>query len=274
MFHSRLGCSSISFRHQELATALATMRGLGFEEIDLGALPGVCDHVPYELDAAAVSAVAATVKASGLRVRSVNGDIGDLNAVLDDNGRAARRRHLDALLTLAADTGAKALVLPCGALNHGPVRSEREDLDLIAAQLIGAGQRAAEFGVELWTESLHFLRFCWNLERAGLLADRLAGSGVGIVMDFSHIVAAGEDVQAYLDRHRGRISHVHLRDAVPGNINLSIGNGDADFAGGLKRLAADGYTGHFSLELETRDVIHDERPAAAAKAASFITDLL
>lgn len=274
MFHSRLGCSSISFRHQELATALATMRGLGFEEIDLGALPGVCDHVPYELDAAAVASVSQTVNASGLRVRSVNGDIGDLNAVLDGGGQAARQRHLDALLTLTANTGAKALVLPCGALDHGPVRSEREDLDLIAAQLIGAGQRAAEFGVELWTESLHFLRFCWNLERASLLADRLAGTGVGIVMDFSHIVAAGEDVQAYLDRHHGRISHVHLRDAVPGNINLSIGNGDADFAGGLKRLAADGYTGHFSLELETRDVTHEERPAAAAKAASFITDLL
>lgn len=274
MFHSRLGCSSISFRHQELPAALATMRGLGFEEIDLGALPGVCDHVPYELDGDAVAAVASTVNASGLRVRSVNGDIGDLNAVLDVGAQEARQRHLDALLTLAADTGAKALVLPCGALAHEPVRSEREDLDLIAAQLIGAGQRAAEFGVELWTESLHFLRFCWNLERAGGLADRLAGSGVGIVMDFSHIVAAGEDPLDYLHRHRGRIRHVHLRDAVPGNINLSIGNGSADFAGGLKRLAADGYTGHFSLELETRDVTHDERPAAAAKAASFITDLI
>lgn len=274
MFHSRLGCSSISFRHQDLDTALGTMKGLGFEEIDLGALPGVCDHVPYELDGAAVAAVSQEVVASGVRVRSVNGDIGDLNGVLDADGQDARRRHLDALLTLTANIGAKALVLPCGALDHNPVRSVEADLDLIAAQLAAAGRRAAEFGVELWTESLHFLRFCWNLERAGLLADRLAGSGVGIVMDFSHITAAGEDVQAYLDRHPGRISHVHLRDAVPGNINLSIGNGEADFAGGLKRLAADGYTGHFSLELETRDVTHDERPAAAAKAASFITDLI
>ena len=274
MFHSRLGCSSISFRHQDLGTALGTMEGLGFDEIDLGALPGVCDHVPYELDEAAVAAVSQEVIASGVRVRSVNGDIGDLNAVLDTGGKAARRRHLDALLTLTANIGAKALVLPCGALDHNPVRTVQEDLDLIAAELVAAGRRAAGFGVELWTESLHFLRFCWNLERAGLLADRLAGSGVGIVMDFSHITAAGEDVQAYLDRHRGRISHVHLRDAVAGNINLSIGNGDADFAGGLTRLAADGYTGHFSLELETRDVTNDERPAAAAKAASFITDLI
>jgi sugar phosphate isomerase/epimerase len=274
MFHSRLGCSSISFRHQELAPALRTMKDLGFEEIDLGALPGVCDHVPYSLDAEAVTTVAAEVSASGLRVRSVNGDIGDLNAVLDADAQSARTRHLDALLALAADTGARALVLPCGALDHTPVRSLEEDLDTIAGQLVNASERAAGFGVELWTESLHFLRFCWNLERAGLLADRLAGSGVGIVMDFSHITAAGEDVHAYLDRHQGRISHVHLRDAVPGNINLSIGNGAADFAGGLKRLAAEGYAGHFSLELETRDVTHGERPAAAAKAASFITDLI
>ena len=57
MFHSRLGCSSISFRHEDLPTALRTIAGLGFTEIDLGALPGVCDHVPYELDADAVSAV-------------------------------------------------------------------------------------------------------------------------------------------------------------------------------------------------------------------------
>ncbi|RKO21143.1 sugar phosphate isomerase/epimerase [Pseudarthrobacter phenanthrenivorans] len=274
MFHSRLGCSSISFRHQELGTALRTIKDLGFDEIDLGALPGVCDHVPYNLDGQAVAGVSKDMSASGLRVRSVNGDIGDLNALLDAEGRAARQRHLDSLLSLAATTGAKALVLPCGALDHKPVQSVDQDLDLIAAQLIGAAQRAGEFGVELWTESLHFLRFCWNLERAGQLADRLAGFDVGIVMDFSHIVAAGEDPLDYLERHNGRIAHVHLRDAVPGNINLSIGNGDADFAAGLKRLSADGYRGHFSLELETRDVTHDERPAAAAKAASFITDLI
>ncbi|WP_258804256.1 sugar phosphate isomerase/epimerase family protein [Pseudarthrobacter sp. NS4] len=275
MFNPRLGCSSISFRHQDLGTALQTIAGLGFEEIDLGALPGVCNHVPYELDMAAVAAVSAEVNASGLRVRSVNGDIGDLNAVLGTEETAARGRHLDALLALTANIGAQALVLPCGALSHAPVRNLGQDLDTVVEQLQRARQRAADFGVELWTESLHFLRLCWNLERAELLAQRLEGSGVGIVMDFSHIVAAGEDPREYLARHRGRIAHVHLRDAVPGNINLSIGNGHADFAAGLRQLSADGYTGHFSLELETRDVVtNDERPAAAAKAASFISDLI
>lgn len=280
MFHHRLGCSSISFRHQELPAALHTMDSLGFEEIDLGALPGVCDHVPYVLDGAAVEAVAAVVQESGLRVRSVNGDIGDLNAVLDAGGREARERHLEMLLTLTARTAAKALVLPCGAIGHEPLKSLEEDIDAVAAQLIHAAGRAAEHGVELWTESLHYFRLCWNTERAQLLADHLAGSGVGIVMDFSHIVASGGDPVDFAERFGNRISHVHLRDALPGtenqpgNINLSIGNGRADFTAGLAALRNAGYSGHFSLELETRDVTHQERPAAAAKAASFISDLI
>ena len=280
MFHQRLGCSSISFRHQDLDTALHTLRGLGFEEIDLGALPGVCDHVPYTLDAEAVETVAAVVNNSGLRVRSVNGDIGDLNETPDAAAHVAREKHLEMLLALAAKTGAKALVLPCGAIDHDPIRSLEEDVDRVAAQLIHAAGRAAEFGIELWTESLHYYRLCWNTERAQLLADRLAGSDVGLVMDFSHIVASGGDPVDFVERFAPRIRHVHLRDAEPatdnepGNINLSIGNGKADFAAGLSALRDAGYTGHFSLELETRDVTHDERPAAAAKAASFITDLI
>ena len=44
-------------------------------------------------------------------------------------------------------------------------------------------------------------------------------------------------------------------------------------AGAIEALAAAGYRGHFALELETRDVTHDERPAAATKAAELISEL-
>ena len=49
----RVICSTITLRHLPLDQALATINKLGFTEIDLGALPGVCDHVPYELTPAA-----------------------------------------------------------------------------------------------------------------------------------------------------------------------------------------------------------------------------
>ncbi|MBX8688263.1 TIM barrel protein [Mycobacterium sp. 20091114027_K0903767] len=272
-FHTRLGCSTISFRHQPLPQALHTIAGLGFTEIDLGALPGVCDHVPFVLDEDAVREVAATVATSGIRVRSINGDIGDLNVPVDTNGRAARSRHLAMLVELTAATGADALVLPCGALDNEPVASLDEDLATVASELAAAAQVASARSVEVWTESLHFFRLCFDIDRAQLLADRL-DENVGIVMDFSHIVASGGDPVDFVDRFGPRIRHVHIRDAAPGNINLSVGNGDVDFATGLKNLADAGYAGHFSLELETRDVTHDERPAAAVAAGNVISSLI
>ncbi|NGP04911.1 sugar phosphate isomerase/epimerase [Rhodococcus sp. 14C212] len=273
MVHDRLGCSSISFRHLALSDALSTIAELGFAEIDLGALPGVCDHVPFGLDAAGVEQVTKEVAASGLHVRSVNGDIGDLNLPLTPAQRDERRRHLDRLLTLTAGVGARALVLPCGALDHTPVRSLDEDLDAVAAQLEWAAAAARTFGVALWTESLHVYRLCCDTARAAQLTARLSPE-IGIVMDFSHIIASGGDPVGFVGLFGHRITHVHLRDAVPGNINLGIGNGTADFAAGIDALTAFGYAGHFSLELETRDITDAERPAGTAQAARLISPLI
>ena len=272
-FHSRLGCSTISFRRQPLHRALQTIARLGFAEIDLGALPGVCDHVPYVLDEAAVGDVSALVTDSGLRVRSINGDIGDLNARLSDEERAARGRHLDMLVALAAATGSRALVLPCGALTHQPLGSLDTDLDRIATELIWAATVAASQGVQLWTESLHYFRLCCDIDRAQALTNRIDDQ-VGIVMDFSHIVASGGNPVDFVDRFGPRIAHVHIRDAVPGNINLSVGNGAVDFGRGFKALANAGYRGHFALELETHDVTEGDRPAAAGAAGQLISELI
>jgi sugar phosphate isomerase/epimerase len=84
------------------------------------------------------------------------------------------------------------------------------------------------------------------------------------------VTAAAE----FVGRFGDHIAHVHIRDAVPGNINLSVGNGQVDFARGLKALADAGYAGHFTLEtleLETRDVTNDQRAAATARAAQLIS---
>lgn len=274
MVHSRLGCSTISFRHLPLDAALAWISQLHFREIDLGALPGVCDHVPVHLDPAAVATVTGIVNAHRPRVRSVNGDIGDLNRPLEPAARAARDHHLDMLLGLAAATGAQALVLPCGALDHQPVESLDADLDRVAAELLAAAERARDFGVQVWTESLHYHRLCHDIDRAQRLADRLATSPVRLVMDFSHIVASGADPRDFVRRFGPRIAHVHIRDAVPGNINVSVGRGVVDFAAGLKALADSGFSGHFSLELETRDITDDQRPAVTEDTADLISDLI
>ena len=213
---SRLGCSTISFRAWTLPGALAEISGQGFGEIDLGALPGVCDHVPTPLPPELVDVLADQILASGLAVRLINADVAGMN----DPGldAAAIQRRLRTLVDLAGAVGTSTIMLACGRQ-----------------------------GTELRTE----------LSRAIATVART-------------LTAAAE----FVGRFGDHIAHVHIRDAVPGNINLSVGNGQVDFARGLKALADAGYAGHFTLELETRDITNDQRPAATARAAQLISGLI
>ena len=61
-------------------------------------------------------------------------------------------------------------------------------------------------------------------------------------MDFSHVTASGGDTVQFATANADRIRHVHIRDARPGDIHISVGRGEADFAGGISALAAHGYT--------------------------------
>jgi sugar phosphate isomerase/epimerase len=270
----RVGCSTITFRHRSLTEALNLIRDLRFAEIDLGALPGVCDHVPAELDGAAIEHVVERVAASGLAVRSVNADVGDLNLPLDPGAQGARDRHILALIELAAKLGSRAVVLPCGRQSHAAIVDEDSDLDLVAAQLHRAADLVCQAGLELWVEALHSFRFCYNIRRAAALVERLDPARVGVVYDVSHVVAVAEAPREYLAALGGRVAHVHLRDAVPGDIHRSIGKGDVDFDDLTRAFAETKFRGHYALELETSDVAEHERPAATARAATYISELL
>lgn len=270
---ARVICSSITLRHLPLDQALTTIAALGFAEIDLGALPGVCDHVPYDLTEEAVQQVAFTVNASGLKVRSVNADVGDLNQPLNEGEQQSRASHVGRLIDLSTAIGATGLVLPNGALRHEPITDLPADLALVADQVTGIAERCATAGVQLWIEAPHFFRLCYDLIRAGELLTLLPAS-VGVICDVSHIVASGSTPRQFVDLAGSRISHVHLRDAEPGYIHHSIGNGQVDFADTIAALTEIGYAGAYSLELETRDVSDDDRPAAAWQAGRYISSLL
>ena len=108
---SRLGCSTISFRAW-LARALADIGGQGFGEIDLGALPGVCDHVPTPLPPEVVDVLADQILASGSAVRLINADVAGMNEPGLDAAEIPRR--LRTLVDLAGAAGTSTIMLACG----------------------------------------------------------------------------------------------------------------------------------------------------------------
>ncbi|GAA3362097.1 sugar phosphate isomerase/epimerase [Saccharopolyspora gregorii] len=265
-----LGCSTISFRRLPVGEALATIRELGFDGIDLGGLPGVCDHIPTPLTGP-VDDLVELVRGSGLRTWAINVDPGPLNDPrLDERDLLTAGRGL---VELAAELDA-AVIVPCGAQQREPFADERTDLDRIARGLRSLGDLAAEHGVRLLVEGLHHFRFCHTADRGAALLERVPAESAGFVFDVSHVVAGGFDEVAFAGDFAERIEHVHLRDAEPGDINLSIGRGRADFAGVVRALRKAGYGGRYVLELETHDVREQERPAAAAAAKDAITALL
>lgn len=269
-------------QHLALPEALDDIAALGFVEMDLGALPGVCDHVPFEFADSDIDRIADAIAASGLRVRSVNGDTGDLNAVAADP--TARRAHLDRLLRLTTRIGAEALVLPCGALDHEPLGALEDDIERVGEELAAAAELAESHGTEVWVESLHFLRLCWNAERAALLHSATPGS-VRAALDVAHIVAAGDEIPDVVRAWGDRTAHVHLRDAVRGDFSRAIGTADVDFDGAFRALADIGYQGGFTLELPALaysddatsskdEAFREARRVAIADAAAFVTPRL
>jgi sugar phosphate isomerase/epimerase len=269
---SRLGCSTISFRRWPLPGALAEIKAQGFAETDLGSLPGVCDHVPIPLPADRIDGLAEQILDSGVTVRLINADVADMDD--PDLDAAEMQRRLRTLVELAQAVGTSTIMLPCGRQGTEPRTELARDIATVARSLTAAADFVNAAGLNLLVEAPHSRRLCATVERSEMLYEALGESPVGAVLDFSHVVASGDDEVDAVRRFDGRIGHVHLRDAVLGDINLSIGRGKVNFPAAIDALTTSGYQGHYSLELETHDIKDAERPAEAGRAGRYITSLL
>ena len=79
-----------------LARGVSRYQRAGLRQIDLGALPGVCDHVPTPLPPELVDALADQILASGVAVRLINADVAGMNDPGLDAAEIQRRPfHLE-----------------------------------------------------------------------------------------------------------------------------------------------------------------------------------
>lgn len=267
---ARVGISTISFRHRPLDDALRIIAGLGATEVDLGAIPAVVDHVPVPFTGDPAGYVQ-TLRRHGLHGGAVNSDVGDLN----DPALTPERltEVASPLADLAAAVGG-TLIVPCGRASWEPFQDEETDLEVIAGNLRLLARICTARGVRLQVELLHHLRYVHSVERAQKVLDAVGEQTFGLLFDVSHIVASDDDPVAWLHRCASRVERVHLRDAVPGDLNLGIGRGRVDFAAVISTLETAGFTGTYILELETHDVAEEDREDDAARSRTEILRLL
>ena len=266
----RVGVSTITFRFRPLPEALDLIESLGAVEVDLGAIPAVTDHVPVPFTGDSADYIN-SLAAHGLRSGAVNSDVGDLN----DPELTAEQltATVEPLVDLAAMTGG-ALIVPCGAASWEAYVDEDADLARIADNLRLVSGLCRARGVRLLVEVLHHRRFVHTVAQAEKVLAALGPDVLGLLFDVSHVVASGEDAVAWATQRADRVERVHLRDAVPGNLNLGIGRGDVDFPGTISALEQGGFTGTYILELETHDVEEQDREADALRSRREIVEIL
>lgn len=238
----RVGMSVVLMR-DDLETATMTMRGLGFEAIEIH-----LDHLGTGVPG--VPIVERHAEAAGELVRRHGLRVGTLNAVADlsfdpfggSEAFDATVRALAGQLRLTAAMGSPRLLIYDGRVagaGEAPRAADTLTRCIERAQQLSGLADPPPISVECHP-------FTWALAHRRLpqLAQALAPVGAGICLDFCHFaVALGPDFMTEIDDEvLGAINHVHFADsdAASSELHFPPGLGVLDLDAIARTLAGRG----------------------------------
>jgi sugar phosphate isomerase/epimerase len=226
-----LGCTSLAFSRVPLEEALERVARLGFENVDLGAIEGWAHVEPSRLaaDRQEAARVARALNGSGLKAVALNAGVGSW----EDS--AAVLARTEALAELAELVGATVITLQ--APRSGIT------VEQAVAQLAPVCAVSARTGVCLTLET-HRGQITELPEDALAIAAR---TGLGLTLDPSHIIAGPAEGVGLMSL-AAQTRHLHVRDARPDSLEVSIGEGILPFGSLFEELAAAGRTASASIE--------------------------
>lgn len=233
-----------------LGTSIDTARGIeltrqiGFDTIDIFA-------DPLELNAKDRRLIRKTCVAAGLPVVSTVCcalGIADFNQPV----RAFHVNRAKAYLDLCYELEGKNLLLVLGEyIWQQEVIAPKDQWSWAVQHVHELTEYAAGLGLEIALEIEPFhLSLVNNAQLMRKFLDDVDHPAAKANIDISHLALAGEEA-GEIGKLAGRIAHVHLSDCngkVHGD--LPPGRGTVDFPPYLKALAAAGFSGTVSIELE------------------------
>jgi len=242
----RVGCSLLTFHEWALGEARDRVRAHGFSRVDLGVVPGHCDHVDLlALSDAKLEELSEAMATRGLAVSSVNLHPGDM-ASLDFE---AAERRIRAAIALCGQLGARVLTLPPGSAV--PEKDWDDAARRVAKRVVSFLGPAEQAGVKLTIEAPHAHTLAADVGQASRLFELVGDARIACTLDTSHVQRGNRAPLAEaLPRLGVPVAHVHLRDTLRGEITVTPGKGDCDYLPFLQTLLRDGYDGDFNFELE------------------------
>lgn len=244
----KLAVSTLVFRRLPLRQAIDRFLALGFDTIDLCCLfPSYCPH--YDPTAADLGRISVLEEVfAGLRVATLNVQLASWSSS-DRAIRTVQAEFVAGSLRVARTLGAYAVNVHGGSKPR--TEGEWDKAAAVATESMRAVAKIAEtlkleLAVEMQMNSL-----VETPDQAERFLNLVNHPAVGLTVDTGHLTAQGVDAAAAIERFGPLVRHVHLRDAKPGNILVTPGDGLVDFAAVGRALQKTGYDRHCALEIET-----------------------
>lgn len=230
----RLGMNTVVFGLVDLPTALEHVAWAGYENVELAAIVGMCEHVKLDSDP---NEVKDALAAQNLTVTAMEAATND-------------RERLGGLLQLASQIGIQIVNIGSG----GKTGDEQSTVDAINLMREFA-KMAGDAGVKLAVKP-HVGQAIYNADTGLRLMNEVTEPAIGLNFDPSHLARADEDPAEVAPRWGDKIITSHFRDCPtrvpgpPGTPEQQIpGRGVLDLPGILRALKDINYDGPLNLEV-------------------------
>ncbi len=236
---------SILFTELPLLERPAAAKAAGFDAVEFW-WP-FSEAVPSDPD---VDAFVTAVQDAGVALVGLNFFAGDMPA--GDRGLVSWpersgefRDNIDVTVGIGERLGCRAFNALYGNRVEGAAPEAQDELG--AENLARAARAAARIGGTVLVEPVSGADRYPLLTAADAVAviDRAGEANIGLLADLYHLAVNGDDVDAVIAQHAGRISHVQIADAPGRN---EPGTGELQLERQLSALEAAGYAGWVGLE--------------------------
>lgn len=240
----RVAFTSLAYPELTLAEVLERVKRFGFDALELRVADDGQHLRPiYPVPKPELE----LIRSSGVKLCSLAGYASF--ATPNDNERTRNEEVLRTLIMIAHELDAPAVRVYGGRVIDDPDKAARR----ITESLNKVAKFAEDYGVTIlmeshddWVKVNNMSKILTNLDER-----------IGILLDFANVVAAGENLNEYLNLVKGRIRHVHVKNfkRINGKIRYTRPD-DPDGLVPIKEvidyLRSIGYDGYLSVEWEKR----------------------
>ncbi|MHB9032607.1 MAG: sugar phosphate isomerase/epimerase family protein [Anaerolineae bacterium] len=247
----RIAVSTVCWRHRSLAEAVQLASQAGFTALEAVLFPREIGQMHGDLRELRPAELMRLLGDHGLALAAIH--TGGILTAPPERCRATTD-YTRLAIAAAAETGCNLVVL------GGPRRAAEPFLPFIRAleELVPILERTP-VRLALENHYAYWLQYPQDYEH---LFDAIASPQVGMTLDSGHFYSAGVDPVSIARQFGERIFHVHIKDRI-GLQAVPFGTGEIDNLGTVRALAAAGYQGYLSQELEMGHSAADESAAAA-----------